>query len=62
MHECSGNVNLEKLGHFRRDTCATEVRKVRKAFRISEEILWNAAILRKVEDIWWLYIYTGVQA
>jgi hypothetical protein len=36
---------------LRRDGCATEVRKVRKAVRISEEILWNSAIVRKVEDL-----------
>jgi len=49
--KCSGNVNFEILGHLRRAGCATKVRRVRKAFRISKEILWSAARVRKAGDL-----------
>lgn len=51
MYKYSGNVNFEILGHLGRAGCATKVRRVRKAFRISEEILWNAARVRKAGNL-----------
>jgi hypothetical protein len=52
LYEHSGNVNFEILGHLRRAGCATKMRRVRKAFRISEEILWNVARVRKTGDLY----------
>jgi len=51
LYKCSSNVNFEILGHLRAG-CATKVRRVRKAFRISEEILWNAGRVRKAGDLY----------
>ena len=47
-----GGLNFEILGHLRRAGCATKVMRVRKAFRISEEILWNADRVRKAGDLY----------
>jgi len=52
LYKFSGDVNFEILGHLRRAGCATKVRRVRKAFRITEEIIWSAARVRKAGDLY----------